>query len=165
MKRGGYCKIGRLYQTTPILNIPTDWPAIQTTPIFIITFPQTDRPCVRVMLFRFINRFCCNCFLQLWDDWGCTCVKPIWTGRTKFYFLCMEATHTPSIVFRHLLPNSARFGYATEWALFISTPAVHRCGRCPPKCLGTNHTPSTVSRHLPRPWRKDAVNQRLEFGY
>ena len=28
--------------------------------------------------------------------------------------------HTPSIAFRHLLPNSARFSYATEGALFIS---------------------------------------------
>ena len=32
-----------------------------------------------------------------------------------------ELTHTPSIAFRHLPPNSARFGYgATEGALFIS---------------------------------------------
>ena len=30
------------------------------------------------------------------------------------------STHTPSIAFRHLPPNSARFGYATEGALFIS---------------------------------------------
>ena len=29
-------------------------------------------------------------------------------------------THTPSIAFRHLPPNSARFSYATEGALFIS---------------------------------------------
>ena len=28
--------------------------------------------------------------------------------------------HTPSIAFQHLPPNSARFGYATEGALFIS---------------------------------------------
>ena len=28
--------------------------------------------------------------------------------------------HTQSIAFRHLPPNSARFGYATEGALFIS---------------------------------------------
>ena len=28
--------------------------------------------------------------------------------------------HTPSIAFRHLPPNSARFGYATEGALFTS---------------------------------------------
>ena len=28
--------------------------------------------------------------------------------------------HTPSTAFRHLPPNSARFGYATELALFIS---------------------------------------------
>ena len=29
-------------------------------------------------------------------------------------------THTPSIAYRHLPPNSARFGYAIEGALFIS---------------------------------------------
>ena len=29
-------------------------------------------------------------------------------------------THTPSTAFRHLPPNSARFSYATEGALFIS---------------------------------------------
>ena len=29
--------------------------------------------------------------------------------------------HTPSIAFRHLPPNSARFGYATEGAPFISS--------------------------------------------
>ena len=29
-------------------------------------------------------------------------------------------SHTPSIAFRHLPPNSARFGYATKGALFIS---------------------------------------------
>ena len=28
--------------------------------------------------------------------------------------------HTPSIAFRHLPPNSAKFSYATEGALFIS---------------------------------------------
>ena len=28
--------------------------------------------------------------------------------------------HTPSIAFRHLPPNSARFSYATEGVLFIS---------------------------------------------
>ena len=31
-------------------------------------------------------------------------------------------SHTPSIAFRHLPPNSARFGYATEGALF--TPSI-----------------------------------------
>jgi len=30
------------------------------------------------------------------------------------------AGHTPSIAFRHLSPNSARYSYATEGALFIS---------------------------------------------
>ena len=31
-----------------------------------------------------------------------------------------HSTHTPSTAFRHLPPNSARFGYATQGALFIS---------------------------------------------
>ena len=30
------------------------------------------------------------------------------------------SSHTSSVAFRHLPPNSARFGYATEGALFIS---------------------------------------------
>ena len=31
-----------------------------------------------------------------------------------------QSVHTPSIAFRHLPPNSARFSYAAEGALFIS---------------------------------------------
>ena len=34
--------------------------------------------------------------------------------------LIHRSGHTPSIAFRHLPPNSARFSYATEGALFIS---------------------------------------------
>ena len=34
--------------------------------------------------------------------------------------LLEQYSHTPSIAFRHLPPNSARFSYATEGALFIS---------------------------------------------
>ena len=34
--------------------------------------------------------------------------------------LGVRTSHTPSIAFRHLPPNSARFSYATEGALFIS---------------------------------------------
>ena len=34
--------------------------------------------------------------------------------------LCETLGHTPSTAFRHLPPNSARFGYATEGAFFIS---------------------------------------------
>ena len=33
---------------------------------------------------------------------------------------CHQQPHTPSIAFRHLPPDSARFGYTTEGALFIS---------------------------------------------
>ena len=35
-------------------------------------------------------------------------------------FHSLISTHTPSIAFRHLPPNSARFSYAIEGALFIS---------------------------------------------
>ena len=48
--------------------------------------------------------------------------------------------HTPSIAFRHLPPNSARFSYATEGALFYLRPAVQRRGQRPPKGSGTNMT-------------------------
>ena len=34
--------------------------------------------------------------------------------------LSLRPTYTPSTAFRHLPPNSARFSYATEGALFIS---------------------------------------------
>ena len=47
--------------------------------------------------------------------------------------------HTPSIAFRHLPPNSARFGYATEGALYLRA-AVHRRGQRPPKGSGTDKT-------------------------
>ena len=33
---------------------------------------------------------------------------------------CVDVCHTPSTAFRHLPPKSARFGYATGRALFIS---------------------------------------------
>ena len=33
---------------------------------------------------------------------------------------CVRSCHTPSTTFQHLPPNSARFSYATEGALFIS---------------------------------------------
>ena len=35
-----------------------------------------------------------------------------------------DETHTPSTTFWHLPPNSARFSYATEGALFISAQTV-----------------------------------------
>ena len=48
---------------------------------------------------------------------------------------------TPSIAFRHLTPNSARFSYATEGrgTLYLCA-AVHRRGQRPPKGSGTNMT-------------------------
>ena len=39
---------------------------------------------------------------------------------TSVYIRVHSPPHTPSIAFQHLPPNSARFSYATEGALFIS---------------------------------------------
>ena len=41
-------------------------------------------------------------------------------ARTHAHTHTHTHTHTPSIAFRHLPPNSARFSYATERALLIS---------------------------------------------
>ena len=41
-------------------------------------------------------------------------------GRHLLFTRVDESTHTPSTAFRHLPPNSARFSFATEGALFIS---------------------------------------------
>ena len=43
-------------------------------------------------------------------------------------------SHTPSIAFRHLPPNSARFSYTTKGALYLHA-AVQQHGQCPPKGL------------------------------
>ena len=48
--------------------------------------------------------------------------------------------HTLSIAFRHLPPNSARFSYATEGALFISAQLSTDAVSSPPKGLSTDKT-------------------------
>ena len=54
-------------------------------------------------------------------------------------FVSQVTLATPSIAFRHLPPNSARFSYATEAALFISAQlSRHRRGQRPPKGSGTD---------------------------
>ena len=47
-----------------------------------------------------------------------------WAIPTPGHFTQAQV-HTPSIAFWHLPPNSARFSYATEGALFISTLQKH----------------------------------------
>ena len=54
-------------------------------------------------------------FLHPVGGWG---IARIYIVMYRVQMCC--ACHTPSIAFRHLPPNSARFGYATEGALFIS---------------------------------------------
>ena len=47
---------------------------------------------------------------------------PAAVNQTHRYYQAkrLRTAHTPIIAFRHLPPNSARFGYATEGALSIS---------------------------------------------
>ena len=66
------------------------------------------------------------------------CVDPFLISAKSVTLL--SRPHTPSTAFRHLPPNSARFSYATEGALFISRAAVQRCGQRPPNSPGTNMT-------------------------
>ena len=42
------------------------------------------------------------------------------SGRREMLLRAQSGTHTPSTAVRHLPPNSARFSYATEGALFLS---------------------------------------------
>ena len=67
-------------------------------------------------------------------------LKAMWSNH-KRQLAGKRFEHTPSIAFRHLPPNSARFSYATDGALFIcALPAVQRRGQRPPKGSGTNMT-------------------------
>ena len=68
--------------------------------------------------------------------------RPVTSGHSRL--ACDVSVHTPSIAFRHRPPNSARFSYATEGALFISAQL---------------STDAVTTR-----WRKDVLNQCLEFG-
>ena len=47
--------------------------------------------------------------------------KQLENGLITNYEVREHKLYTPCIAFRHLPPNSARFSYATEGALFIST--------------------------------------------
>ena len=57
---------------------------------------------------------------QIWLRQGTLCLRAAVHRRGQRPPKGLDTSHTPSIAFRHLPPNSARFGYATEGALFIS---------------------------------------------
>ena len=57
---------------------------------------------------------------------------------------------TPGIAFRHLPPNSARFGYAAERTLYLRA-AVHRRGQRPPKGCGSSLAPKHARKHETHP--------------
>ena len=70
-----------------------------------------------------------------------TCSIPTWTQLTQ------EWAHTPERrLSRHVSPNSARFSYIAERALFYLRADVYRRGQRPPKGLGTNMTVEATQR-------------------
>ena len=82
--------------------------------------------CVHVCVY--LGGWVCAC----WCIWvgACVCVYLggwvcVWVGECVHVCVCVYlggwVRHTPSTTFRHLPPNSAWIGYATEGALFIST--------------------------------------------
>ena len=78
--------------------------------------------------------------------------------------------HTPSIAFRHLPPNSARFSYAAEGALFISAQlSMQRRGQRPPKGSGTkydcrsNLAPKHARKHETHPPRVKKERKKRQF--
>ena len=81
--------------------------------------------------------------------------------------------YTPSIAFWHLPPSSARIGYATERALFISAQLhVHRRGQHAPKGSVTDKTveatlrPSThVNMRRVRPGKKTNQKKRSSISF
>ena len=86
------------------------------------------------------RQFCGTCICQRTMYCTClplSCVVPLTVPPLQKKQQCKY--HTLSIAFRHLPPNSARFGYATEGALYLHA-AVHRRGQRLPKGLGTNKT-------------------------
>ena len=56
------------------------------------------------------------------------------------------ASLTQDIAARHLPPNSARLGYATEWGTLYLRAAVQRRCQRPPKGLGTSKTVDAAQR-------------------
>ena len=69
-------------------------------------------------------------FTQLIDTCQADVTQLIDTCQSELH------SHTPSIAFRHLPPNCARFSYVTPYL----HAAVHRRGQSPPKDLGTDKT-------------------------
>ena len=77
--------------------------------------------------------------------------------------------HTPSIAFRHLPLNSARTGYPTEGALFISAQLSTALGQRSPKGLGKD-CGSSLAPKYPRkheahlPWVPKTVPPRSKVS-
>ena len=108
--------------------------------IFIYICEPTSCCAYRSALCVCFRQFCGTCICQRTMYCTClplSCVVPLTVPPHQKKHQCKY--HTLSIAFQHLPPNSARFGYATEGALYLHA-AVHRRGQRLQKGLGTNKT-------------------------
>ena len=91
---------------------------------------------------------CCNFLFYDWrkrvNGFSSTWHRGSFWAVEMLLYMCDGDAH--SHAFRHLPPNSATIGYATEWGIYLRACDHRRCQR-PPKGLGTNHTPSIAFRH------------------
>ena len=96
--------------------------------------------------------------------------------KVRLHVRCnFSTTHTPGLAFRHLPPNSARTGYATKGALFISARigyatkgalfisaylSMHWRSQRPPKGLGTVERAWCRSTHVKREARAPRIKKK-----
>ena len=85
------------------------------------------------------------------------------TDPLKNLLLLLNFTHTPSIAHRHLPPNSARFSYTTEGALFISAQLSTDAVSALRKTVEATCRPSThVNTGASTPGKKKRVPSRFK---
>ena len=100
----------------------------------------------------------CVCVRAYFRDLGPVSIRQTWTLSPIF----LRQTHTPSTAFRHLPPNSARFSYAIEGALFISaqlsSDAVSALRKV--RVLRSNLAPKHARKHETHPPRVKRKKRR-----
>ena len=136
----------------------------ETGPVEAIARKQREE---QTVVFEYIASIGSQCRVRRWGV--------MWSVLAAFQ-VRQAVLHTPSIAFRHLPPNSVRFGYATEGVLGLYLylrAAVHRCCHRPPKGLGSNNydcgsslAPKHARKHEthpPRVKKKKKEKEKKEF--
>ena len=115
---------------------------------------------------------CTYCWCGNRDQYVTNCTN-CWLGtETSTLPIAHTVGHTPSTAFRHLPPNSARFSYATEGALFLSaqlsSDAASALRKFPVAStvrltVRSNLAPKHARKHETHPPRVPSLFKRLWF--